>query len=239
MCDTAPLAPPHAPTGRAGPTLIRSVPAPGSAMKLARAFSGEFRPRRDATLAADRQMTHLADVAPTLAVAPLAASLPRRPSLTRRVRAVCPPTRRVSEGGIAVSETTGLLASNSTSEGRCGSRAKKLNQLSSAGTKCDPRRENEILSRRESLSRRGGKRFPDRGGRRCSGEILERRDRQASENFPMLGRDNFSRYRGHCPNQDGVPLSQFRMSPVQEVAKITKSQAENQQEPTGPTSVKS
>jgi hypothetical protein len=64
MCDTAPLAPPHAPVGCARPPFIRPVLAPRTTTQLARSFSWKFRPGRDATLPADRQMTHLADVAP-------------------------------------------------------------------------------------------------------------------------------------------------------------------------------
>jgi hypothetical protein len=95
MCDTAPLAAPHAPDGRARPPFIRPVLAPRTTTQFARSFPGKFRPWRDATLAADRQMMHFADVAPELAAALLAASLMRKPSLTRRVRAVRPPIRRV------------------------------------------------------------------------------------------------------------------------------------------------
>jgi hypothetical protein len=167
MRDTAPARPATRPCWplKAG---THATCSGGRKHEEAGPFSGKFRPpkfcsRRDATLSADSQMTQLAGVAPPLAVARLAASLTRRPSLTRRARSVRPPTRRVSEGGIVVSETTGLLASNSTSEGRFVLRAKKYDQPSSTGTKCDPRRENELLSRRESFSRRGGKRFPDRG----------------------------------------------------------------------------
>jgi hypothetical protein len=101
MRDTAPLAA----VDRARPSFIRPVwSAPRTTTQLAHSL-GSF--VRDATLAADRQMTHLADVASSLAVASLAASLTRRPSLTRRVSAVRPPTRRVSEGGIGRREPNG------------------------------------------------------------------------------------------------------------------------------------
>jgi hypothetical protein len=93
MRDTAPLAE----VGPARPALFRPVLAAGNTRKLA-PLSCKFRPWRDATLSADRQITQVDDVAPSLAVALLAASLMRRPSLTRRVGTVRPPPRRVSEG---------------------------------------------------------------------------------------------------------------------------------------------
>jgi hypothetical protein len=71
MRDTAPLAPPHDPAGRARPPFIRPVwSASGNATQLANSL-GKFCPpkfcsRRDATLPADRQMTHFADVAPSM-----------------------------------------------------------------------------------------------------------------------------------------------------------------------------
>jgi hypothetical protein len=210
MCDTSPLAA----VGRARPPFIRSVRAPRATTQLARSFSGKFRPWRDATLASDRQMTHSADVAPSLAVALLAASLTRRPSLTRRVCAVRPPTRRVSEGGIVVSETTRLLASNSTCEVRCVSRAKKYDQPSSTWTKCDPRRESEFFP--------GGKGFPGEAGN----DFLIEGAGDARERF-WTGATAKSAQNAQC--WDGttspdigvfVPLSQSRQRPDQDSVRI-------------------
>src|ERR1700693_4183749 len=64
MRDTARLAE----VDRARPALIRPVQAPGSTIKLAHSlesFVPKVCSRCDATLAGDRQMTHLADVAPS------------------------------------------------------------------------------------------------------------------------------------------------------------------------------
>jgi hypothetical protein len=81
MRDTAPLAA----VGRARPPFIRPVrSAPRTTTQLADSL-GSF--GRDATLAADRQMTHLADVAPSLA-ANLYKNGSERISNTRRPRRI-------------------------------------------------------------------------------------------------------------------------------------------------------
>jgi hypothetical protein len=80
MRDTAPLAPPHAaphgPAGRARPPFIRPVSAaPRTTTQLAHSL-GKSCPWRDATLPADRQLTHFADVAPSLAARRIAQAGP-------------------------------------------------------------------------------------------------------------------------------------------------------------------
>jgi hypothetical protein len=52
----------------------------------------------------------------------------------------------------------------------------------------------------EFLSRRGGKQFAEQGAIFPVGRFSHRGDRPVTANCPMLGRDTYSRQRGHCPN---------------------------------------